>query len=218
MMAGSRFVIHFAAVAAFLVLAFAAAVFLFDRESGEVAGDAPAADRDRPSAVDISSSMPDPEEPTPSEELREHPVAPPELGEDTHRVTLRSRTGRLDPSPAEIAARFQAGDRSPFEIATFDGDSVLVSIRDARIRGNGEVPVITGSVKGEPGSLVSIAQSGESAAGSVLIPSRDLVYEIRPEPDGGMRLSEIDVHALGECEHCLQMSGASATTPDQLDQ
>ena len=215
MMAGSRFFIHFAAVAAFLVLAFAAAVFLFDRESGEVAGDAPAADRDRPSAADISSSMSDPEEPTPSEEPREHPVAPPQAGESTHRVILRSRTGRLDPSPAEIATRFQAGDKSPFEIATFDGDSLLVSIRDARIRGSGDVPVITGTVEGEPGSLVSLAQSGDSAAGSVIIPSRNLVYEIRPEPDGGMRLSEIDVHALGGCEHCLQLSGTSATTPER---
>lgn len=211
MIAGSRFFIHGAAMAALLMLAFAAAVLLPERKAGGGAGDAPTADGEQTPFATMAT----PESSAPSEELREHPVAPPQAGESTHRVILRSRTGRLDPSPAEIATRFQAGDKSPFEIATFDGDSLLVSIRDARIRGSGDVPVITGTVEGEPGSLVSLAQSGDSAAGSVIIPSRNLVYEIRPEPDGGMRLSEIDVHALGGCEHCLQLSGTSATTPER---
>lgn len=133
------------------------------------------------------------------------PLRPPQQ----HRVTLRSWSGPLVPSVAEVASRFNDSETEPIEIPTFDGASVRISIHHAHRKDDGRISTITGTVANEPGSLVSIAQAGSATAGSILIPSKNLVYEIRPGPDGDTIFSEVDVHALGDCQLCIEATASN---------
>lgn len=184
-----------------LLLCLAVWFFVQNDSKPPSAAETPERAAPQPSAVQARPTPPPPHH----HETR--PARPPEA-EHEHRVALRSRTGPLEPSVAEIASQFSENEVPPIEIPTFDDASVHISIRNANRIDDGRVSIITGSVVNEPGSLVSIAQSGSSTSGSILIPSQNLVYEIRPNPGGGMIFSEIDVHALGECQLCIDATAS----------
>ena len=130
-------------------------------------------------------------------------AGPGEQEQELHSHVIRSRRGRWEPSLDERGKRFQAGEERSFPLEFFEGESHVIEVghfTEHRLGGS----VLRGEVAGFPGSLVSLASVNGHQAGSIHIPSKGLVYEIRPGPDGTTLFSEIDAAALGECLTCLE--------------
>ncbi len=130
-------------------------------------------------------------------------------------AVIRSWSGTLEPSLATVIADFEAGSLKQFSLPTFDGESVTVNVHRTRESQLG-ARVLIGTVDGEPGSMVTLAQYQHAESGAILIPSQHKSYEIRPAGDGGIVFSEIDTHALGECHICLQVAQQSESIPPAL--
>lgn len=131
----------------------------------------------------------------------------------SHDHVVRQWTGGFDHDIETLGHAFLQNGMNQFSVPTFDGQSVRVRITRFE---EGSGAVLRGEVAGEPGSLVALASVDGVQAGSIHIPSRGLVYEIRPGPAGQVIFSEVDVAALGECGVCLpsrQMQPVPAPTP-----
>ena len=115
-----------------------------------------------------------------------------------HRHLIRSRETVLDPSLREIAAAHREAGLEQFSLPGFDGEAITVRIRRVREHALGGT-VLSGTVAGAPSSRVILAEKEGAASGAVRLPGERRIYEIRPLPDGGISLGEVDVHALGQC-------------------
>ncbi len=133
-------------------------------------------------------------------------------GSSSNTAVIRSWSGTFEPSLATVISNFEAGNLSQFSLSTFDGESVTVNIQRTRESQLG-ARVLVGTVDGEPGSMVTLAHYQHANSGAIIIPSQHKSYEIRPAGDGGIVLSEIDTHALGECHICLQLAQQSKSIP-----
>lgn len=119
-----------------------------------------------------------------------------------HDHVKRSMPFRLDPELKELADRFRENrGNAILVLPAFDGEQLSLAVSDLRPHNN-RAGAMTGQVEGIETSFFSLAYVGDAAAGSIHLPSRGQVLEIRSAGDGTVYLSEIDVAALGNCGVC----------------
>lgn len=201
------------------LLLFAAALWLWSP------GGAPASGQKDPAESRKTDSAADPRTPQPAEETTDParpPAVPParekadpdraDTDSQSHRAVVRSRTITLEPDLESLIREFEAGRTDGFRLDTFDGESAWVDVRGIRENGLGAKTVI-GKVHGDPGSTVTLARVDQATAGTIRIPSRKRIYEIRQPAGEQMRLREVDVHALGKCRICLKAKSATSSPP-----
>lgn len=130
-----------------------------------------------------------------------------------HAHLLHFRRVRLQPSVPELAALWEAGGlRDGVVMPLPDGSEVLLAMRKFE-RAGADAGVFTGSVAGEPGSLAILAFTGDAGAGSLHIPGRGQVFEIRHTGSGSIGIGEVDVTALGTCGLCARKVAAQHPAP-----
>ncbi len=117
---------------------------------------------------------------------------------DPHDHVKQAWQGRLRPSLQELANSGHPQRGEGFTVPLFDGEEITIAVHQFTQVGEGS-GVYTGEVVGEPGSFVTLAYVGAAEAGSIHLPARDQVFEIRAGPEQTIIVSEVDVHALGEC-------------------
>jgi hypothetical protein len=127
-----------------------------------------------------------------------------------HDHVKRSWSGHLEPKLLEIGRAFQGGTLQSFSYPLFDGQSVEITVFSFKEMGS-DRGVISGAVKGYELSHVVLSQVGDAEAGTIQIPELGDYYEIRngPEP-GSVIVSEIDIHAIGECGVCAEQNDQTA--------
>lgn len=128
-----------------------------------------------------------------------------------HHHVKRSWQGRLQPSLAELADEYQPGEPFAFSVPLFDGELAEISVREWQDLGD-DSGTLVGELVGHEGSFVSLGYFGGAEAGSLQIPNRGQVFELRPGPDGQVILSELDASALGTCAVCDPSEESSTTT------
>lgn len=126
--------------------------------------------------------------------------------EEEHNHVIRSYTTRLSPPLREVARFYRQDGAARFTMPLFDGREVTVVV-DNFMEDGPDDGVVSGEVEGNEGSLVSLGFVGEAEAGTVQLPLTGEVYEIRPSPNGGVVISQIDATKLGTCGTCRPAGG-----------
>lgn len=135
-----------------------------------------------------------------------HSAESPSEPEPAHRQHLiRSQRLTLDATLPKIAQAHREAGLDQFSLPTFEGESLTVAIRRVRDHPLGGT-VLSGSMPGAPASRVTLAEKDGAVSGVVRWPEQNLVYEIRPLPDGGLSIGEVDLDALGQCGLCAENS------------
>jgi hypothetical protein len=136
-----------------------------------------------------------------------------------HSHVIQSREGFAELPIHRLGQDFIEGRRDSFRLPLFeddDPDEVVVQIQHYQENPRFGGGVLRGTVPGYEGSLVSVAQVGDSIAGSIHIPTLNKIYEVRPGPGGTTLFSAIDARELGECLLCQDADNARpAPAPPQ---
>lgn len=142
----------------------------------------------------------------PTTSLPPSPVGTEAAFEEEHNHVIRSYTTRLSPSLHEVARAYRQDGVARFTMPLFDGREVTVAV-DGFMEDGPDDGAVSGEVEGSEGSFVSLGFVGDAEAGTVQLPLTGELYEVRPSPNGGVVISQIDAKKLGTCGTCRPVGG-----------
>ena len=119
---------------------------------------------------------------------------------DESRYVIRQRKENLTGLVVRAADEFEfKGSSEPLVIPTFDGERLEIRIKSLQ-RPDSRKGIISGKIEKDPFSLAVLSWVGEAVSGSLHVPAKGKVYEIRYAGGGESYINEINTSNLGGCE------------------
>lgn len=115
------------------------------------------------------------------------PTAATEEVEGGERGVARSRTVAVDTAALPVTAAEAAQE---VELPLFDDTTVVVDLATPQSRPAAGYRTWNGTIDGDEGSTVVLVEQDGVLAG--LVNSKDATYRLRPAPDGGTRIEQLD--------------------------
>lgn len=116
------------------------------------------------------------------------------------KYVIRQRKENLTDLVVRAADEFEfKGSSESLVIPTFDGERLTIRIENLQ-RPDSRKGVISGRIEKDPFSLAVLSWVGDAVSGSLHVPAKRKVYEIRYAGGGESYISEINTSNLGGCE------------------